>query len=115
MVERPSNFRAGHTYALDDSKGSPYSHVFGEQPLLPPIADQTSSLEEFKKALQRLQCLYHIPRSRTVGQKIHNKLSSSTHVCLGLDRVKNPLEAPYQRPYKVFQFRGQTFTLEICT
>ena len=97
----------------DENGSSPYSRVFGEQPLLQRILVQSGSMEEVNKALQRLQCPYNMPRSRIVKQQVDSKLDSSTHVWLRLDRVKRSLEAPYQGPYKVLQRHGQTFTLEI--
>ena len=44
---------------------------------------------------------------------IQNELKTCTHVWLRTDRVRKPLEAPYQGPYLVNKITDDTMTLDI--
>lgn len=97
----------------DESGASPFSVVTGEQPLVPPVVTDTSTLKELSTNLHQLFFPYRLPRTREVAVHLPAALNSCTHVWLRLDRVRRPLEAPYQGPYAVLDRHDTTMTLEI--
>jgi len=97
-----------------DDGSSPYSRVFGEQPILPRVVVDSGTVDDINRRLQGLTWKYNVPRSREVkANHVNEKLMKSDFVWVRLDRVKKPLEAPYQGPYKVLQRNNTTFTLEM--
>jgi len=97
----------------DDDGSCAISRLTGEQPVIPPVLLPCGNLTEVSKALQQLSFPYRLTRGRSVKKQRHSSLDSSTHVWLRLDRVRKPLEAPYQGPYKVLRRCGTTFTIEV--
>ena len=59
-------------------------------------------------------CLKAAPvRSRTPRNvHVHKDLSRCTHVFVRIDRVRRPLESPYDGPYKVLERTDKFFTLD---
>jgi len=97
----------------DDDGSSPYSRTFGEQPLLPRVMVNSGAVEDVNISLQKLHCNYKVTRGKEVKRQGDEKLRTAEHVWLRLDRVKRPLEAPYQGPYRVLDRQLHTFTLEV--
>jgi len=97
----------------DEDGSCAMSRVTGEQPLMPPIVERLSSIQEVTTALQKLRFPYRIPRSRDVDAYHNKRLYNSSHIWLRLDRVRKPLEAPYQGPFKVLERSPTTFKIEV--
>ena len=97
----------------DEDCNSPYSLTFGEQPLVPPILPHDIELKEFSTRLHQLFHPYRLPRERQIKTYIPPEIKFCSHAWLRLDRVKSPLEAPYQGPFKVIDRSKDTCTLEI--
>jgi len=97
----------------DQDGSSCFSRVTGEQPVVPPIVANTADVSEIHKRLQQLSFPYKSPRVRTSRSFMHNQLLSCKYVWLRLDRVRKPLEAPYQGPFEVLKRCADTFTLKI--
>ena len=56
---------------------------------------------------------YKLPRQQRRAHQIPKALNNRNFVWLRLDRVKRPLEAPYQGPFCVIERHHNTFTIEI--
>jgi len=56
---------------------------------------------------------YKPPRQRSATTFLPDKLATCSHVWVRVDRVRRPLEAPYQGPYVVKKRCGNTFTILI--
>ncbi len=100
----------------DDKNSSPFSLLTGEQPLVPPLLTDDSDISELSTKLHKLFYPYSLPqRKKNKNQRsfIPEALSDCSHVWLRLDRVRAPLEAPYQGPYEVLRRNNDTFTLSI--
>jgi len=96
-----------------DSNGhSPYSRVTGEQPLLPHVLTGDSDVEELTEELSRMSFPYSLPRTRKVEDHFPKDMATCQFVWLRLDRIRKPLEAPYQGPFKVLERRGSTYIIE---
>ena len=101
----------------DDKNTSPFSIMTGEQPLVPPILTDDSEITDLSTKMHKLFFPYSLPQRKkakaTTTVSIPQSLSDCTHVWLRLDRVRAPLEAPYQGPYEVLRRNSDTFTLLI--
>ena len=96
----------------DNDNNSPYSIVTGEQPIIPPILVNDADMKELSTQLHELIHPYRLPQQRVRPRTfVPDSLQSCTHVWLRLDRVRAPLEAPYQGPYEVIRRSSDTFTL----
>ena len=97
----------------DDDGTSAFSRVTGEQPLVPHVVPPNFNLTQLSIELHRLPFNYNPPRRKQAASFIPEKLRSSSHVWLRIDRVRRPLEAPYQGPYEVLRREDDTFSLLI--
>ena len=85
----------------DNDRTSAFSRVTGEQPLVPHILqasfnNQPSNFTELPHELK-------LNRLKEIESQIPEEIKSCPYVWIRIDRVKRPLEAPYQGPYKVLQ------------
>ena len=97
----------------DDDGKSAFSRVTGEQPLVPHVVPPNFNLTQLSIELHRLPFNYNPPRRKQAASFIPEKLRSSSHVWLRIDRERRPLEAPYQGPYEVLRREDDTFSLLI--
>lgn len=98
----------------DDDGTCAFSRVTGEQPLVPHIVPSNFDLTQLSIALHKLPFAYTHPRRSTI-QDVHlpDKLKRCSHVWLRIDRVKRPLEAPYQGPFEVVDRKADTFSIMV--
>lgn len=97
----------------DDDGSSAFSRVTGEQPFVPNIVKGNFDLTQLSMELHRIKFPYTETRKRKSKEYIPKELKSCSHVWLRTDRVRKPLEAPYQGPYKVAKRTEDTMTLNI--
>jgi len=97
----------------DEDNRSPFSLTTGEQPLMPAIATTEEGLQQLSTRLHQLFHPYRLPQRRKSPIFVPKALSECDYVWLRLDRVKSPLEAPYQGPYRVISRNDNTFVLDI--
>ena len=97
----------------DESGSSAFSRVTGEQPMVPQILMQETTPAQITKKLEDVPHIYKIPRTKEKTSHIPEKLQQCSHVWLRLDRVRKPLEAPYQGPFKVMSRTDITITIEM--
>ena len=97
----------------DESGVSSFSAVFGEQPFLPRILIENKERNDLTNELEKLDSYYKIPRTRNRNEQIPSELAKCSHVWLRLDRVKRPLEAPYQGPFEVLNRNNLNFTIKV--
>ena len=96
----------------NDDNISPFSTLTGEQPLVPPLAINDTDLKELSQKLHEVIHPFRLPQRRqNVKTYLPEKLTSCTHVWLRVDRVRSPLEAPYQGPFEVIRRSADTFTI----
>jgi len=91
----------------DEDGSSPYSRVTGEQPVMPKLMTEEFDISKLNAA----EFKYKMPRSRSRSEHLPEELGTCKHVWLRLDRVKRPLEAPYQGPFEVTDRTNSTFTI----
>jgi cleavage and polyadenylation specificity factor subunit 1 len=103
----------GIRIASDEDNNSPYSLVTGEQPLIPPICIDDSNQKELSEKLHHIIYPYRPPRQQKRKSFLPDSLKTCDFVWLRLDRIRSPLEAPYQGPYKVLHRTEDTFIIEI--
>jgi len=96
----------------DDDGSSAYSRVMGEQPIVPRILPGNFDLKELSTQLHQVQHRYSIPRSRSTPAFTPKALQTCEYVWVRLDRVRKPLEAPYQGPFRVLDRKPDVFTIE---
>ena len=89
------------------------STVTGEQPVVPPVVAQCGDMMKVSKALSNLSFPYKPTRQRVTKEHRDKRLATCEYVWLRLDRVRMPLEAPYQGPFKVLRRTAATFTIEV--
>jgi len=97
----------------DENGSSPFSRLTGEQPMVPHILIQDANSKTTEGALQALQFPYKETRTRRVVQQSPQQLNHCDYVWLRLDRIRRPMEAPYQGPFRVISRRSDTFTIEV--
>jgi len=97
----------------DEDGSSPYSRTFGEQPMLPRVIVSSGAVEDINVSLQQLHSQYKVTRGKDIKWQGDDKLKTSQFVWMRLDRVKRPLEAPYQGPFKVLDRHSHTYTIEV--
>ena len=97
----------------DESGSSAFSRVTGEQPMMPQVLTQQTTPTQIITELNKIPHVYNPPRSREVPSQFPEELRTCTHIWLRLDRVRKPLEAPYQGPFKVVSRTSLTITVEI--
>ena len=97
----------------DDDGTSAFSRVTGEQPMVPSIIPSNFDLTQLSIALHKLPFDCSLTRPRKIKEHIPDKLKTCSHVWLRVDRVRKPLEAPYQGPYEVINRTDDTFTILI--
>jgi len=86
---------------------SPYSRLTGEQPMMPKVLTEDFNID----LLNQTDFTYNIPRTRVREVYQPKELMTCDFVWLRLDRVRRPLEAPYQGPFKVIQRTASTMTI----
>ena len=96
----------------DEDGSSSFSRVTGEQPLVPHVLPANFDLTELSIALHKLPFDYKPPRKRVIDTHMPKKLQMAKHVWLRTDRVKRPLESPYQDPFLKLQQKDNTVTIE---
>ena len=97
----------------DSDGSSAYSRVTGEHPFMPQIFTDSILEEDLSKLLNKVVFPYNIPRSRDVKQYLPEKLKTCDFVWVRLDRVRRPMEAPYQGPFEVLDRAPNYFSLSI--
>jgi len=97
----------------DEDGSSAFSRVTGEQPLVPPIATSNIDMTELAIHLQKLPLNYKPTRTRRIDSHQPEKLNSCSHIWLRIDRVRRPLEAPYQGPFEVLTRTNDTLTISV--
>ena len=85
----------------DEDGSSAFSRVNGEQPFVHSIVKSNFDLTELATELYRLNFPYKETRKQKILEFIPKELTTCTYVWLRTDRVRKPLEAPYQGPYLV--------------
>ena len=84
---------------------------FFEKGTAEEVSDPTSFLLRLRDTMRQLKAAMvrsHTPRNI----HIHKDLSRCTHVFVRNDRVRRPLESPYDGPYKVLERTDKFFTLD---
>jgi len=97
----------------DNEGNSAFSRVTGEQPMVPQLLVSQWTPAEVVKELNKLQHQFKPPRTRKTPTFMPEELATCSHVWLRLDRVRKPLEAPYQGPFKVMSRTKHTVTIEV--
>lgn len=112
LIARGGNWLKQLPYVLlglrmypDEEGNSAFSRVTGEQPMVPSI------LLCDEQTLDEVQFPYKLPRSRSSKEFMPKELETCKHIWLRLDRVKRPLEAPYQGPFEVVSRSQHTMTI----
>ena len=103
----------GLRIATDENNNSPFSILTGEQPLVPPITVDDADQKLLSEKMHNLFHPYRLPREHKATSFLPAALKTCEFAWLRLDRVRSPLEAPYQGPYKVLHKTDDTFILEI--
>jgi len=97
----------------DENGVSAFSLVTGEQPLVPHVVPGNFDLTQLSTDLHQLQFPIKPTRKQTTDSHLPAKLASCEYAWLRTDRVRKPLESPYQGPYRVVKRCNDTFTLSI--
>ena len=103
----------GLRIASDEDNNSPFSILTGEQPLVPPITVDDADQKLLSEKMHNIFHPYRLPREHKATSFLPAALKTCQFAWLRLDRVRSPLEAPYQGPYKVLNKTDDTFILEI--
>ena len=103
----------GLRIASDEDNNCPYSLVTGEQPLVPPICVDDCDQKLLSEKLHHVLYPYRPPRQQSRAVYVPEALKTCEYVWLRLDRVRSPLEAPYQGPFRVLKRSDDTFILDI--
>ena len=92
------------------ARHSVFQGSFFEKGTAEEVSDPTSFLLRLRDTMRQLKAApvrSHTPRN------IHiHDLSQCTHVFVRKDRVRHPLESPYDGPYKVLDRTDKFFTLD---
>lgn len=112
--------------AVNESGFSPFTAVTGAEILLPQALieereeteERSLSSDAIKRIHQELSKLNLSEMSRgyhhgTQKQYIPKDLQTCSHVWLRIDRVRRPLEAPYEGPYRVLSRHQKHFVIEL--
>ena len=103
---------------------SPFTAVTGTSPLIPYtyFSRDTYSDKDLPNIVNRLsKCMSEIDFS-TLSRGLHNtpqrltrntNLSKSDMVFVRIDRVRKPLESPYEGPYEVIDFTDKTVKIKL--
>ena len=97
----------------DGDGSSAYARVTGEQPIVPHILTEDVCMNDVVDSLNKVTFPYKQPRSRETKHYIPPLLQSCEYVWLRLDRVRKPMEAPYQGPFQVKKRSNTFFTIMI--
>mgnify|MGYP000654561557 CR=1 FL=1 len=97
----------------DESGDSAFSRVMGEQPIVPAVISNSFNLSELSTRLHQIVHHYKPPEKRNRQEYLPESLKKCEFVWVRLDRVKKPLEAPYQGPYKVVSRHPNFYVLKI--
>jgi len=103
----------GMRMSPDESGNSAFSLVTGEQPLVPHILTDCLTSKQLAEQLRHVQFPLKLTRPRKSTCYTPKDLASCEYVWLRTDRVKKPLETPYQGPYKVLRREPHTFVIDI--
>ena len=95
----------------DDDGTSAFSRVTGEQPLVPHILPPSFNLTQLAIQLHQLPHELKLTRRKEIDSQILEEINTCQYVWIRIDRVKRPLEAPYQGPYKVLQRHEAVYQL----
>jgi len=95
----------------DDHGTSAFSRLTGEQPMVPHILPGNFNLTQLATDLHRLPYYYKFTKQKAVKTYCPPELKTCPYVWVRVDRVRRPLEAPYQGPYKVVKRTEDTFTI----
>ena len=74
--------------------------VTGEQPRVPNILPPSFNLAQLAIQLHQLPHELKLTKRKELDSKIPEEIKTCPYVWIRIDRVKRPLEAPYQGPYK---------------
>ncbi|MEL6607086.1 MAG: DDE-type integrase/transposase/recombinase [Bacteroidota bacterium] len=97
----------------DEDSTSAFSRVTGEQPLVPHVIPPDFNLTQLAVELHKLPFAYTPTRERKIKTHMPEKLKTCSHAWLRVDRIRKPLEAPYQGPFEVVKRSDDTMTLKI--
>jgi len=109
----------------NDNGVSPFTAVTGSTLLAPSILidDKHPSKESQLKAIQSLSKNMSLLDFTSLSRGLHNvkgrphkqipKLTSQSYVWIRIDRVRRPLEAPYNGPYPVLNFNDKVVTVRL--
>ena len=97
----------------DEDGSSAFSRVTGEQPLVPNIVPSSFDLTQLATELHKLPFPYKETRKKKSKEYFPELLKTCDFVWLRTDRVRKPLEAPYQGPFAVEKRTDDTMTLLI--
>jgi len=99
--------------APDEDGNSPFTRLTGEQPLVPHVLIQSGTDADVLEKLKRIEFPYKPTKTREVKEYFPKELRTCDYIWLRLDRVKRPMEAPYQGPFKVMKRTKDNFTIEV--
>lgn len=77
------------------------------------MTDTFSYVQQLRKAIRAVRPADQTRAKRKQSIFIHPDLSSAEYVFLRVDRVKRPLEPPYQGPFKVIKRAAKWFRIEV--
>ena len=80
---------------------------------VPQILPGNFDLTQLSVELHQLPFNYNPTRKREIKTHIPEELNWKSHAWLRIDRVKRPLEAPYQGPFEILRRSEDTITLSI--
>jgi len=97
----------------DENGSSAFARVTGEQPMVPHVLTNGFDTTRLQAELHKLHFPYVVPRSREAKSHFPAALKTCKYVWLRLDRIRKPMEAPYQGPFEVIHRSDLVFTLLI--
>ena len=112
MRNIPKEDDVSPTIAMTDT------HFFLPQPIISSISEQSFSSSDIQKLAKEMNLLSSTlpPEGRlhtTTKPFIPNDLKNCTHVWIRVDRVRRPLEAPYNGPFKVIYRTEKYFRIQL--
>jgi transposase InsO family protein len=112
QTELPLALLAMHV-APDDQGLSPFTRLTGEQPMIPKLLTTDSDPATIRLTVDELLAKAKATERPHRPARIHvpHDLNVSNKVWVRVDRVRNPLEAPYSGPYDVVSRNPKHFVI----
>ncbi len=101
--------------APDDNGLSPFEKVTGEKPMIPHVLTNNQSPVTESLRTHISEMIQNSARQQNKTFYIPKELFTTDYVWVRVDRVRRPLEAPYQGPYKVLDRKEKFFKIELPT